>query len=118
MARGIWVQTPRQSALKGVPGPLGRRACSVHVATYTATAVLFLAALLVVGWHPSLWQMGAGLAVSAVTHYIADRRAPLRRMAYAVGKTRDWVERGGGLYLLDQSWHIGWLFVAALIIAA
>jgi hypothetical protein len=22
-----------------------------------------------------------------------------------------------GAYLLDQSWHIGWLFIAALIIA-
>lgn len=115
-----WVQTPRQSALKGVPGPLGRAACFAHVATYTLTAVLFLAGLMVVGWRPgpNLWQVEAGLLVSAVTHYIADRRAPLRRMAYVVGKTRDWVERGGGLYLLDQSWHIGWLYVAALIIAA
>lgn len=113
-----WVQTPHQSATKDQPGWAGRIACLVHVATYTATAQLFLVALVLVHkWQPDMWQVTAGLSVSALTHYIADRRRPLRALAYGIGKDRVWVEKGG-LYLLDQSFHIGWLYVAALIIAA
>ncbi|WP_038843405.1 DUF3307 domain-containing protein [Salinispora arenicola] len=113
-----WIQTQHQSDRKGRPGWTGRLACAAHVATYTATA---LAAVLVVAWrcdidlHPG--RLTLALAVSAVTHYIADRRTPLRRMADALGKNPDWLTKGGGLYALDQSWHIGWLAVAALIAA-
>ncbi|MEW2474594.1 DUF3307 domain-containing protein [Micromonospora gifhornensis] len=112
-----WIQTQHQADCKGQPGWSGRLACAAHVATYTATAVVALAAVAVAtGWRPAVVPLLAGLAVSAVTHYIADRRTPLRWLADRLGKNPAWLERGGGLYALDQSWHVGWLFIAALTI--
>jgi hypothetical protein len=114
-----WIQTQHQADHKADPGWRGHFVCAAHVATYTVTAGVALGALCVVtGLHLDFGRTVAGLTVSAVTHHFADRRAPLRRMAAALGKSSAWVERGGGLYALDQSWHIGWLFVAALTIGA
>ncbi len=114
-----WVQTQHQADHKGRPGWPGRIACAGHVITYTATAFGFLAALaLATGIDLRPGPVAAGLTVSAVTHYIADRRTPLRRMANAIGKNAGWLDHGGGMYALDQSWHYGWLFVAALVVAA
>lgn len=62
----------------------------------------------------------AGLAVSALTHYVVDRREPLRRMAEASGHAPFYATNSGGMngaYLMDQSWHYGWIFVAALLSA-
>jgi hypothetical protein len=129
-----WVQTNRQAAMKGQPGWAGRLACASHVATYTLTALVALQAVVsVLDLRLAAWRVAAGLAVSAVTHYIADRRAPLLRLAeamqsttgkadfYRLGTPRpgrdDNPTLGTGAYALDQSWHVGWLFVAALIIA-
>lgn len=122
-----WVQTEWQAATKGEPGSEGAIACTWHVLTYTATAVVFLSLLDLC----TDTNLGAGavpgLVVSAVTHWIADRRAPLRWMAERAGHARfhqlgalrpgrdDNPSLGTGAYALDQSWHYGWLFVAALI---
>lgn len=111
-----WVQTQGQADAKGLPGWRGRAACAGHVATYTATSLAALAAVsraTRTPLRPS--RVATGLAVSAVTHYVADRRTPLRRAATAFGKSPAWLDHGGGLYQLDQAWHTGWLFVAALI---
>jgi hypothetical protein len=112
-----WIQTQHQADVKGQPGWAGRIGCAAHVLTYTLTA---LVAVLAVAWRTDLTlpplPVATGLTVSALTHYLADRRTPLRWMADRLGKDPAWLERGGGLYALDQSWHIGWLFVAALII--
>jgi hypothetical protein len=125
----FWVQTQHQADTKGLPGWVGRWNCAKHVATYTVTGLLALLALAAAtGWRPQVWPLLAGLAVSAVTHYVADRREPLRRLAVALGSAQFWnlgVPKGPGdkpclgtgAYALDQSWHIGWLFVAALVIA-
>jgi hypothetical protein len=116
-----WVQTSEQAAKKGLPGWEGRAACAMHVATYTATLALLLA---VAGWWLSLpltmgWTFG-GLGVSAVTHYFADRRTPLRRVADMTGHG-GFFRAGEGLATgaaaLDQAWHWGFLFVSALIIS-
>lgn len=116
-----WVQTDSQACTKGEPGWRGRIACASHVATYTATGVVALyVAYWRTGLHPPIGNAAAGLTVSAITHYIADRRAPLRRIADAVGSGKFYRVNANGIcgaYLLDQSWHIGFLFVAALIIA-
>ncbi len=115
-----WVQTDTQAGAKGLPGRAGRRACAAHVATYTISALLALGLLhAVCGFTTPVWRLAAGLAVSAISHYIADRRTPLRRLADAVGSGRFWrlADHGiNGAYLLDQSWHIFWLFITALII--
>jgi len=115
-----WIQTQHQADTKGTAGWRGRLACAAHVATYTATA---LVAVLALAWRTGLQlapgALTAGLAVSAITHYIADRRDPLRAIADRTGSGVFYRVNSGGIngaYLLDQSWHIGWLFVAALVI--
>ena len=114
-----WIQTQHQADCKGRPGAAGRIACAAHVATYTATAFGFLGALaLATGLDLDPGRVATGLAVSAVTHYIADRRTLLRRAADALGKNPRWLDHGGGMYALDQSFHYLFLFVAALVIAA
>jgi hypothetical protein len=120
-AGDYWVQTSGQAARKGLPGWPGRRACAAHVGTYTATLAVFLA---VAAWWlrlplSALWML-AGLAVSAVTHYFADRRKPLERVARLIGSGGFYRTGEGlatGVALLDQAWHWCWLFVSALIIS-
>jgi hypothetical protein len=124
------VQSDRDACTKGLPGRQGHTACARHVATYTATAVLALvAADRVTGAGLRPGRVAAGLAVSAVSHYLIDRRWPLRRLAQATGNARfydmgaprpghdDNPCLGTGAYALDQSAHVGFLFAAALIIA-
>lgn len=111
-----WIQTNSQAAAKGRPGWPGRLACAAHVATYTlALAACLAAAAAELGVPVTAGHAAAGLAVSAVTHYYADRRGPLRRLAAALGKGGYW--DNGGSAPLDQAWHWWWLFVSALVIA-
>jgi hypothetical protein len=90
-AGDYWVQTSAQAAAKDQDGWTGRRACAAHVATYTLTLAACLA---LVSWWLTLplhvpW-VSAGLALSAVTHYAADRRAPLRCLAGRLGCGEFW----------------------------
>jgi len=151
-----WVQTEHQSATKGRPGNAGRLACARHVASYTAVTAAIVFALWGAFQLDITWLgFVAGQLVSAVTHYWADRRFTLARLAGLLGKTEfyelgeprqhmvvvDRVERGElpggghtlslvsetvpldqptlgtGAYALDQSWHWGWLGVAAFLTA-
>ncbi len=124
------VQTDAQARTKGLPGRTGRLACARHVATYTATAGVALAAMSsVTGARIPLGRLAAGLALSAASHYVIDRREPLRRFAelvglagfYRLGMPREGRDDnpclGTGAYALDQSAHVGFLFAAALIMA-
>lgn len=124
-----WIQTDHQAGHKGAAGWPGRIACAAHVATYTITALVALVAVtLTTGMHLSPARVALALAISAGTHYIADRRTPLAKIAKLTGSARFYGfgtpqpgDQGGrpclgtGAYALDQSWHIGWLFVAALV---
>ncbi|WP_211116612.1 hypothetical protein [Glycomyces buryatensis] len=116
-----WIQHQADSDAKGLPGWIGRLACVKHVATYTATAVIGLGlAHLYLDLSTEPVPTAIGLGVSAVSHYIADRREPLRRIANALGKQDFYRLKSFGMngaYLLDQSWHAGYLVWAALIIA-
>lgn len=108
-----WVQSDGQATKK----EHSARACVSHVITYELTILATLAALVLVTgatFHPLQWW--TGLIVSAVSHYWADRRTPLRRLAGKLGKAGYW-ERGGA-YQLDQSWHYLFLFIRALIMGA
>jgi len=112
-----WVQTHDQASTKGAPGAAGRRACAAHVATYTATgAAAVLLASRRLGLRLAPASLAAGLALNAVTHYAADRRAPLHRLAVALGKA-GYLEQPTGPFHLDQSWHYGWIFLSALLAA-
>lgn len=123
----FWVQTDHQAATKGNPDWVGRLACARHVATYTATLTVML---VVVVWllplPVTVLGVIVGQVVSAGTHYWADRRTPLRRLAdatrngvfYRLGAPRpgrdDNPSLGTGAYALDQAFHVFWLFIAAL----
>jgi hypothetical protein len=123
-----WVQQDRDAVAKGRHGAAGKVACVRHVASYTATQALALAAAdrglgLRLGWR----RIGAALAVSAVTHYVADRSGGrwreagpstrLVRFARASGHA-GWLERDPGAGpLMDQAWHRGWIAVAAAVAA-
>lgn len=124
------VQRDNDAQTKGLPGRKGQAACLRHCASYTATAAVALAAVAVAtGDRPRLGRAAAGLALSAVSHYVIDRRTPLERFAKATGHAEfyqlgmprpgrdDNPSLGTGAYALDQSAHVGFLFVAALIIA-
>jgi hypothetical protein len=131
-----WVQTSAQSAAKGRPGWPGRLAGARHVATLTATKLLVLLPVgLLLGLHLTVWGLVAGLGVDAVTHWWADRRTTLARLAALTGKSEFYslgtpahpahpvTDQGGpaahlgtGAYALDQSFHHLWLLVAALLI--
>jgi len=125
-----WIQTHHQACTKGAPGRVGRLACARHVATLTVTKISALSALvLFVGVPISPIAMAMGLAVDAASHYWADRRVTLARLAERVGKGdfyqlgqprdghNDAVHLGTGAHALDQSWHVAWLFITALIIS-
>jgi hypothetical protein len=114
-----WIQSDHQAQHKGQPGWRGRISCASHVTTYTLTLAVCLA---VVTWWLRLpvspaWAT-AGLGVSAVTHYWADRRSTLMWLADLLGKG-DFYRRGTGMAsgsaYLDQSFHWLWLGVAALV---
>lgn len=122
-----WVQTDGQATAKGVRSLAGVRACAAHVSTYTATQALALYAVnRTTGARLSWKRAAAALAISAGTHYIADRQGGhwrdeeprgVVRLASSTGKS-GWLQRDPNAgYLLDQSWHKGWIFVAALVAA-
>lgn len=132
-----WVQTSCQAATKGLPGWTGRLACGRHVLGLTITKGLVLApAVLVLHLPVTALGLVLGLGIDALTHYWADRRTTLKRLADRCGKAEFYSlgtpaharhpvtaegeyapTLGTGAYALDQSWHVLWLFVAALLIA-
>jgi hypothetical protein len=124
------VQTDRDAVTKALPGFDGHAACARHVASYTATqAIALTAANLLAGAELRPGRILAGLAVSAISHYVIDRRTLLKRAAYATGKGAlyqigaprpghdDNPCLGTGAYALDQATHTAFLFIAALVIA-
>ncbi|MFI7449517.1 DUF3307 domain-containing protein [Nonomuraea sp. NPDC049714] len=120
-----WVQTHRQACGKGAPGRAGRIWCARHVIALTIVKLAALLALTTVTGldvHPA--YLAAGLTVDAATHFWADRRSTLARLADRLGKadfyqlgTPETAPCGTGAYALDQSFHVLFLFVAALTIA-
>ncbi|GAA3153493.1 hypothetical protein GCM10010449_84070 [Streptomyces rectiviolaceus] len=123
-----WVQQDKDAVAKGRPGMEGRMACARHVASYTATQALALAAAdrrlgLGLDWR----RAATGLAVSAVTHYVADRSAGrwqeqgtstwMVRLARRCGHAPWLAKDSGAGPLMDQAWHKGWIAVAAAVAA-
>lgn len=84
-----WVQTNHQATHKGLPGWPGRLACLGHVGTYVVTQLVSVWIVKValglpgVGWGSLI----GALLVSGVTHYVADRRKPLERLARLLDRT-------------------------------
>ncbi|TMQ96823.1 DUF3307 domain-containing protein [Actinomadura soli] len=118
-----WIQTRAQACGKGAPGWRGRILCGRHVATLTLAKALVIGLVTAVLALPlNVAAVACALAVDAVSHYWADRRAPLLALAERLGKGEfarlgdgAAAPAGTGAYALDQSWHVGWLLVTALI---
>src|SRR5262249_20139537 len=118
-----WLQRSTEALGKSARSWRGRLLCARHVAVLTMTKLVALSATAaVVDLHVSALAVALGLAVDALSHYIADRRTPLEFLARLVDKGEFWhrgdgsaAPTGTGAYTLDQSWHIAWLFIAALI---
>lgn len=125
-----WVQQDADAVAKGKPGREGAAACARHVATYTATQALAVAAVnrglgLRLNWR----RAAAGLALSAATHYVADRCAKqwsddspgapaLVRFAHDIGHS-PWLSNDPAAGpLMDQAWHKGWITLAAAVAAS
>lgn len=124
-----WAQQDADAAAKGSPGREGVAACARHVAGYTTVQALALYTAdrglnLHLNWH----RATAGLAVSAITHYLADRSmgqwatagpgAPaVVRLAHATGHSPWLTKDPGAGPLMDQAWHKGWITIAAAIAA-
>jgi hypothetical protein len=89
-----------------------------HLTGYLATQALALAALQVVGVGLSAPAVVAGLAFSVATHGLIDRRWPVRWLLEHTGSA-PFAQLAGhglnGMYLADQSLHVGCLFVSALL---
>lgn len=82
-----WVQTGWEAANKGRKDATGRAACLSHVVTYTFTLAAVACALILIFHLPITWRgLIAGLAISAVTHYWADRRFTLEKLTQLLGK--------------------------------
>jgi hypothetical protein len=142
-----WVQTDHQARHKGDAGWSGRAACLKHVLTYVWTQAVMLGLLSAVLDIPITWGVHAGLLISGVTHYLADRREhgvmfklarrlPGKAAFLELGRPRTgwiWNQAGNetiaprddnpqlatGAWALDQAWHIFWgVFVAALLVVA
>lgn len=144
-----WTQTDHQARHKGDAGAEGIAACALHVLSYLATQVACLFLLvLATGLHVSVVGVLAGLGVSGVTHYLADRREhgimfrlarllPGKAAFLELGKPRrldvlatdrENVERdyvpldnptlGTGAWALDQAWHIFWGVFVAALVMA
>lgn len=90
VAHGIadhYLQTGRQAADKSKSGWPGRKACAEHVEVYTLCASAFVvAAVYLFNLDVGLWGLLAGQAISAATHYWADRRFTLERFCDRIGK--------------------------------
>ncbi|MUN35481.1 DUF3307 domain-containing protein [Actinomadura litoris] len=118
-----WLQRSSEAIGKGARGWRGRWLCVRHVVTLTAVkaAAVTLAAV-VLGLPVNPGVAAVALTVDAVSHYWADRRSTLLTLARLTGKGEfaalgdgAAAPAGTGAYALDQSWHIGWLFAAALL---
>lgn len=82
-----WLQTSEQARDKSLRGRNGRLTCASHVASYVALAALFVVSLQYLFGLPLHWYwIGAGLAVSGLTHYWADRRSTLAWLCERLGK--------------------------------
>ncbi|MCQ9134588.1 transcriptional regulator [Streptomyces hilarionis] len=123
-----WLQSDHQAITKGQhdrhegqSSRAGRIACTAHVATYTATqAAVLYAGSRVLGLHLKPGRVAAALALSAGTHWWADRRIHLKALADATGKGNLYQLGGplGGAYALDQAFHHTVETIAAAIAAS
>src|SRR5262245_7349169 len=111
------VQTDRQAQAKTARW----RALAGHLASYHLTAaVLLVGTDLLLRLPISTRGLAAGLAFSAFTHALLDRRWPVRAILRATGSPQ-FAEATApvcGLYVADQALHHLALLFSALLVAS
>jgi hypothetical protein len=115
------LQTDHQAASKADPGWVGVRAMAGHLFTYhLAAGALLVGTFAVLGLPLTVTGLAAGLAVSALTHGLLDRRWPVRAMLRAVRASKFAAATSPvcGMYQADQAWHRLALLVSALAITS
>ncbi|WP_026239864.1 DUF3307 domain-containing protein [Parafrankia discariae] len=113
-------QTDWQAREKGGRGWPAARAMAAHLFAYHLCVGAALASLLIVDVPLRLPGVTAALSWSIVTHAFIDRRWPVRWLLRRSGAPRFAELNSGGIngvYLADQSLHLGCLFVGALLAA-
>ena len=111
-------QTDHQAQHKAGTGWLAVRAMAGHLATYHACMLVALAGLAAAGVPLTVAGCASGLLFSAVTHGFLDRRWPVRWVLERTGSRAFAASQAPlhGMYLADQSLHVGCLFVASLLV--
>ncbi|MFE9247233.1 DUF3307 domain-containing protein [Nocardiopsis sp. NPDC006938] len=128
-----WCQRSEDAVGKQAPGWAGVRHCLSHTASVVlTTAVVLGVGMVLLGLRAPVDVVAASLLVVGVSHYLVDRGTPLRWLARltanegymdrvsvvrAPDQVPDTTGPGTGAFHLDQSWHVAWAGVGALIIA-
>jgi hypothetical protein len=114
------LQTDRQAATKTERGQRGLRGMLGHLAVYHLMAAgLLITTETVLGLPLPTTGLVVGLAFSALTHALLDRRWPVRAILRATQAPRfaDATSPVCGMYVADQALHQLALLVSALLIA-
>ncbi|MBW4722402.1 hypothetical protein [Saccharothrix obliqua] len=82
------LQRDADARLKGGHGWSARKACARHVATYCAgQAAATVAVTRALGYRLPWSGLIVGTTINGLTHYVIDRREPLKRLLHWAGKT-------------------------------
>ncbi|GAA0809823.1 DUF3307 domain-containing protein [Spirilliplanes yamanashiensis] len=114
------LQSDRQAAEKCGPGRAALRAMAGHLLAYHLAVGAVLAVVAFVLHLPlSVPGVVAGLAFSAVTHGLLDRRHLVRVVLQRTGSPRfaEQTTPVCGMYVADQALHWLCLLISALLIA-
>lgn len=114
------MQTDRQAAGKAGTGWPAARALAGHLGVYHAlAAVLLVAVFALLGLPLTVTGAIAGLAFSAATHALFDRRWPVAAILRAcrAPKFAETVTPVCGMYAADQALHHLALLMSALLVA-
>jgi hypothetical protein len=113
-------QTDHQAVHKSDGGGSAALAMAGHLASYhTFAAILLVATFLLLGLPLTVLGAVAGLAFSALTHGLLDRRWPVRWLLRRTGSAKfaEATTPVSGMYAADQALHHLALLVSALLIA-
>jgi len=112
-------QTDAQTAAKAKPGREGWSALGRHIAQYhTVMGLMVATTVKTTGLRVSPGRLAAGLAISAATHALWDRRKPVVWLVTHTGSPAFAKLAGHGMngpYLADQALHKACLWLAAIV---
>jgi hypothetical protein len=114
------VQTDHQASGKAGSGWPALTAMAGHIAGYHVIAVgLLVGTFVVLGLPLTVTGVAAGLAFSAVTHALLDRRWPVTRLLRLLRSPRfaEATTPVCGAYTADQALHQGALLISAVLIS-